>query len=202
MRPAKIVLIPTLVGLNLVMGWIVAATKLPLFLDSIGITIAAILAGPWVAIIVGVATTLLGTVLFSPVLWAFSGTAALIGLLSYFFATRGFYRKWYLAILAGFLIGIAAGVVSAPVAAYVFGGATGLGVDALTLAFRAAGNSILASAFLSGNIVEQFDKPLVSFLAFVLVHRLSRRTLAWFPGADRRIWGDPSKTVPGRDEQG
>ena len=55
-KPAKIVLIPTLVGLNLVMGWIVVATKLPIFLDSIGITIAAILAGPWVAIAVAVAT--------------------------------------------------------------------------------------------------------------------------------------------------
>lgn len=175
------------------MGWIVAATKLPLFLDSIGITIAAILAGPWVAIAVGVATTLLGTVLFSPVLWAFSGTAAIIGVMSYLLAQRGLYRKWYLAILAGFLIGIVAGAVSAPVATYVFGGATGLGIDAITLAFRAAGKSILASAFLSGNIVEQFDKPLASFIAFMLVHRLSRRTLAWFPGAEKRIWGDVPK---------
>jgi energy-coupling factor transport system substrate-specific component len=193
LRPAKIVLIPTLVGLNLVMGWIVAALKVPIFLDSIGITIAAILAGPWVAIAVAVATCLIGTVLFSPVLWAFSGTAALIGILSYFFAQRGLYRKWYLAVLAGFMTGIAAGIVSAPVAAYVFGGATGLGVDALTLAFRAAGKSILASTFLSGATAEQFDKPLASVIAFLLVHRLSRRTLAWFPGAEKRIWGDAPK---------
>ena len=129
-------------------------------------------------------------------LWAFTGTASLIGLLSYLFAQRGFYRKWYLAVAAGFVIGIAAGIVSAPVAAYMFGGATGLGVDALTLAFRAAGKSILASTFLSGATVEQFDKPLASFVAFLLVHRLSRRTLAWFPGAEKRIWGDPPNTVP------
>lgn len=175
------------------MGWIVAAAKLPIFLDSIGITIAAILGGPAVAIAVAVATTLLGTVLFSPVLWAFTGTAALIGILSYALAERGFYRKWYLAIVGGFLIGIAAGIVSAPVASYVFGGATGLGIDAITLAFRAAGKSILQSTFLSGNIAEAFDKPLASFIAYLLVHRLSRRTTAWFPGAERRIWGEPQK---------
>ena len=193
MKPAKIVLIPTLVGLNLVMGWIVSAIKIPIFLDSIGITIAAILAGPWVAIIVGVATTLIGTVLFSPVLWAFSGTAALIGILSYVFAQRGLYRRWYFAILAGFLIGIAAAVVSAPVAAYVFGGATAGGIDAITLAFRSAGKGLLEAVFLSGFTAEQLDKPLASFIAYLLVHRLSRRTVAWFPGAERRIWGDAPK---------
>jgi energy-coupling factor transport system substrate-specific component len=193
LKPAKIVLIPTLVGLNLVMGWIVVATKLPIFLDSIGITVAAILAGPWVAIIVAAATCLLGTVMFSPVLWAFTGTASLIGVLSYLFATRGFYRRWYLAILAGFLIGIAAAAVSAPVAAYVFGGATATGIDAITLAFHSAGKSILEATFLSGFTSEQLDKPLASFIAYVLVHRLSRRMLAWFPGADRRIWGDTSR---------
>jgi energy-coupling factor transport system substrate-specific component len=184
------------------MGWIVAAVKLPIFLDSIGITIAAILAGPLVAIAVAVATCLLGTVLFSPVLWAFTGTATLIGLLSYLLASRGFYRRWYLAILAGFLIGIAAAAVSAPVAAYVFGGATATGIDAITLAFRSAGNSILQSTFLSGFTAEQLDKPLASFIAFLLVHRLSRRTLAWFPGAEKRIWDDVPKPVPTRDDEG
>jgi energy-coupling factor transport system substrate-specific component len=189
-KPAKIVLIPTLVGLNLVMGWIVAALKLPIFLDSIGITIAAILAGPWIAIAVAVATCLLGTVMFSPVLWAFTGTASIIGVMSYLLAARGFYRKWYLALLAGFMISIVAAIVSAPVAAYVFGGATATGIDAVTLAFRSMGKSILTSTFLSGSIAEPIDKPLASLISFLLVHRLSRRTLAWFPGADKRIWGD------------
>jgi energy-coupling factor transport system substrate-specific component len=202
LKPAKLVLIPTLVGLNLVMGWIVVATKLPIFLDSIGITVAAILGGPLVAIAVAVATCLLGTVLFSPVLWAFTGTAVLIGILSWFLANRGMYRRWYLAILAGFLIGIAAAIVSAPVAAYVFGGATATGIDAVTLAFRSMGKSILQSTFLSGFTAEQLDKPLASFVSYLLLHRLSRRTLAWFPGAERRIWGDPPKPVPTRDDEG
>ena len=190
MKPAKIVLIPTLVGLNLVMGWIVAAIKLPIFLDSIGITIAAILAGPWIAVAVAVATCLLGTVMFSPVLWAFTGTASIIGLMSYLLAARGFYRKWYLAILAGFIISVIAAIVSAPVAAYVFGGATATGIDAVTLAFRSMGKSILASTFLSGFTAEPIDKPIASLISFLLVHRLSRRTLAWFPGAEKRIWGE------------
>jgi energy-coupling factor transport system substrate-specific component len=189
-KPAQLVLIPTLVGLNLVMGWIVSTVKLPIFLDSIGITIGAILGGPWVAIAVGVGTTLLGTVLFSPVLWAFSGSAAMIGIASYLLAQRGFYRRWYTAILAGLVIAVVAAVVSAPVSAIMFGGATAGGIDAVTLFFRSAGNSIMKSVFLSGFASEPVDKTMASLLAWFLVHRLSRRTVAWFPGAERRIRGE------------
>lgn len=191
LRPAKIVLIPTLVGLNLVMGWIVSTVKLPIYLDSIGITLGAILGGAWVAVAIGVATTLLGTVLFSPVLWAFSGTAALIGFVSALLANRGFYRRWYSAILAGLIIAVVGAVASAPVSAIMFGGATAGGVDALTLLFRSAGNSIMKSVFLSGFASEPVDKVLVSLAAFFLAQSLSRRTLAWFPGAEQRIRRSP-----------
>lgn len=190
-KPAKLVLIPTLVGLNLVMGWIASSIKLPIFLDSIGITLAAILAGPWVAVAVGVGTTLLGTVLFSPVLWAFSGSAALIGLVSAFLANRGFYVTWWRAIVAGIVIAVVAAVASAPVSAIVFGGATAGGVDAVTLFFRSAGNSLMKSVFLSGLSSEPVDKIITSLAAWFLAHSLSRRTLAWFPGAERRIRGTP-----------
>lgn len=175
------------------MGWIVSSIKLPIFLDSIGITLAAILAGPWVAVAVGVGTTLLGTVLFSPVLWAFSGSAALIGLASAILANHGYYVKWYLAIVAGLIIAVVSAVASAPVAAIMFGGATAGGVDAITLLFRSAGNSIMKSVFLSGFASEPFDKTLASLAAYFLAHSLSRRTLAWFPGAERRIWGSAPK---------
>ena len=190
LKPARIVLIPTLVGLNLVMGWIVSSIKLPIYLDSIGITLAAILAGPWIAVAVGVGTTLLGTVLFSPVLWAFSGTAALIGITSSLLAERGFYVKWWKAIIAGLAIAFVAVVSSAPVSAVMFGGATAGGVDAITLLFRSAGNSIMKSVFLSGLVSEWLDKILASLAAYFLARSLSRRTLAWFPGAERRIRGD------------
>lgn len=195
MKPAKIALIPTMVGLNLVMGWIASSIKLPIFLDSIGITLAAILAGPLVAILVGVGTTLIGTVLFSPVLWAFSGTAALIGVVSAFLANRGMYAKPWKAIIAGLIIALCAAVASAPVAAIMFGGATAGGIDALTLFFRSAGNSVMKSVFLSGLSSEPVDKTITSLAAWFLAHSLSRRTLAWFPGAERRIHGDSAATA-------
>lgn len=190
MKPAKLVLIPTLVGLNLVLGWIITATKIPIFLDSIGITVAAILGGPWVAAAVAVGTCLIGTVTYSPVLWAFTGTAVLIGITSAFLANRGFYVSIWKAVIAGLIVAVVSAIVSAPVAAVVFGGATAGGVDAITLLFRKAGHSLFESVFLSGISSEPVDKVIASLASVFLLRSLSRRTLAWFPGAERRIRGD------------
>jgi energy-coupling factor transport system substrate-specific component len=144
-----------------------------------------------VAVAIGIGTTLMGTVLFSPLLWAFSGTAAVIGIVSAFLANRGFYVTWWKAVIAGLIIGMIAAIVSAPVKVIVFGGVTASGVDALTLLFRSAGKSVIESVFLAGFSSEPVDKVLVSLAAFFLSHSLSRRTLAWFPGAERRIRGTP-----------
>lgn len=187
MRPAKIALIPTLVGLNLAVAWIAQSIKLPIFLDSIGITIAAILAGWWVAVIVGVATTVLGSLVLLPVYWAFSGTAALIAVMSALLARQGFYVTWWKAIIAGLIIAVVSAVASAPVSFLLTGGATGGGIDALTLLFRSTGSTVLKSIFLSGFASEPVDKVITSLAAWFLVHSLSRRTLAWFPGAEGRI---------------
>jgi hypothetical protein len=48
---------------------------------------------------------------------------------------------------------------------------------------------VLKSVFLSGFASEPVDKIIVSLVAWSLVHQLSRRTLAWFPGAEQRIRG-------------
>ena len=48
-KPAVLILIPLMVALNLVLGAIVATLKLPIFLDSVGIILTGILAGPWAA---------------------------------------------------------------------------------------------------------------------------------------------------------
>jgi energy-coupling factor transport system substrate-specific component len=192
LKPAQIVLIPTLVGLNLVVAWIAQSIKLPIFLDSIGITLAAILAGPVVAVIVGVATCLLGSLVLLPSYWAFSGTAAAIALMSALFARYRFYVKWWTAIIAGLAIAVVSATVSAPVAAYLTGGATGGGIDAVTLLFRAAGNTVVKSVFLSGFSSEPVDKVITALAAWFLAHSLSRRTMAWFPGAESRIRGTPA----------
>lgn len=81
----------------------------------------------------------------------------------------------------GLLTGVVAAILSAPMAAYVFGGVTGTGTDLLVAAFRASGQGILASAFAQGVVSDPFDKMTSFMLVWLIIQALPRRLLAQFP---------------------
>ena len=85
--------------------------------------------------------------------------------------------------LAGLLTGVIAAIVSAPIAAYVFGGVTGSGTDALVAAFRASGANILASAFAQGTVSDPFDKMTSFMIVYLVIQSLPQRLLQRFPNA-------------------
>jgi energy-coupling factor transport system substrate-specific component len=78
-----------------------------------------------------------------------------------------------------------AAIVSAPIAAYVFGGVTGSGVDVLVVAFRSAGSSLYAATLQQGLLSDPLDKMITSFVVFLIVANLPRRFIARFPIGDR-----------------
>jgi hypothetical protein len=84
--------------------------------------------------------------------------------------------------VAGLLTGLIAAVVSAPIAAYVFGGVTGSGTDVLVAAFQASGAGILASAFAQGTVSDPFDKLTSFMVVWLIVQSLPNRLLQRFPG--------------------
>jgi hypothetical protein len=87
------------------------------------------------------------------------------GLIGYFLLQRGGY-----AGLAGLATGVVAAILSAPTAAYVFGGVTGAGTDLLVAAFRASGANILSSVMAQGAVSDPFDK-MTSFMVVWLILR-------------------------------
>ena len=82
--------------------------------------------------------------------------------------------------MAGFVTGILAGVVSAPIAAFVFGGTAGLGTGAVVSAFRAMGDTLLAAITKQALISDPMDKAIVFAIAALLVYALPRRTTFQF----------------------
>ncbi len=96
--------------------------------------------------------------------------------LGYFVLERAGY-----AGLAGLLTGIVAAILSAPMAAYYFGGVTGAGTDLLVAAFRASGASILQSALAQGTVSDPFDKMTSFLLVWLIIQALPRRILLRFP---------------------
>ena len=91
------------------------------------------------------------------------------------------------AIGAGLVTGICAAVVSAPIAAIVYGGVTGSGVDALVAAFRAGGDSLYAATLKQGLLSDPMDKMITSFVVFFIVGSLSRRFVARFPNGEKAV---------------
>jgi hypothetical protein len=88
---------------------------------------------------------------------------------------------------AGALTGIVAALVSAPIAAYVFGGVTGSGVDVLVAALRQGGADVLSASLGQGLISDPIDKTITSFVVFIIVVSLSPRLLARFPNGERLV---------------
>ena len=117
-------------------------------------------------------------VAFGVVLLVFAGLAI------YGFAVRRDLGA-VLSLAAGLGIGIVAALVSAPIAAYVFGGVTGSGADALVAAFRAGGASLYAAVLQQGLLSDPLDKMFTCFTVYLLVASLPRRQLLRFPNGER-----------------
>lgn len=107
--------------------------------------------------------------------------AVLVGAaLGYFVMQRAGY-----AGLVGLLTGVVSAIISAPMAAYVFGGVTGSGTDLLVAAFRASGENILFATMLQGGVSDPFDKMASFLLVWLIIQALPKRVRARFPNLRR-----------------
>jgi hypothetical protein len=86
---------------------------------------------------------------------------------------------------AGVVTGIAAAFVSAPIAAYVFGGVTGSGTDVIVAALRQGGSDVLHASLGQGLFSDPIDKTITSFVVFMILSGLSPRLVSRFPNGDR-----------------
>jgi hypothetical protein len=114
----------------------------------------------------------------------------ILGLAAGYFVLQ---RAGYAGIV-GLLTGIVAAVLSAPMAAVVFGGVTGAGTDLLVAAFRSSGAGILESTLAQGVTSDPFDKMTSFLLVWLIVQSLPRRLLARFPNTQTV---EPSQPVRG-----
>mgnify|MGYP003331069544 CR=1 FL=1 len=161
-----LVLIPVAIAINVAIGQLAITLKLPLYLDSIGTILVGVLVGPWAGAITGFLANVVWTLsgLF-PQAIAWAGVAAIIGALAGAFGRAGWVNSWSRAALAGIITGFVAAILSAPIAAYVFGGVTGTGTDAVVAMFRSAGLDALGANLGQGAVSEPLDKA----ISFVVV---------------------------------
>jgi energy-coupling factor transport system substrate-specific component len=180
MRTLALALIPRAVALNLALGAVVQALKLPVYLDSVGTILVAALAGPWAAIVTGVVSNAVLGLLSSPTLFAYIPVAALIGALAGLAARLGVFRSVTASIVAGAVIGVAAGLASVPIVIALFGGVTASGTGLITLALRAMHLPLPVAAAIAGTSTDIVDKALSCALVALVIARLPQRLTARF----------------------
>lgn len=115
MSTAVLALMPVAIAINIAVGAIVAALKLPIYLDSIGTVLVGVLAGPWAGALTGLLTNLIWALLpipggAGPIIAFFAPVAAVIGLMAGFWASRGVFQLRTDDGRVGAFLALAAGV--------------------------------------------------------------------------------------------
>ncbi|TNI82733.1 ECF transporter S component [Aeromonas veronii] len=169
------------IAINMVAGQAASMLKLPIFLDSIGTVLCAILAGPWMAVATGLLTNLLWGLLTGPIAAAFAPVAMMIGLSAGLLARAGWFNNLPKVVVSSVVITLALTLVAIPIRSYLFGGATGSGADFVVAYLHAMGSDLQESVAVTVLGTNLLDKLLTVLIAWGLVRRLPQRTLRHFP---------------------
>ncbi|HSL77374.1 MAG TPA: hypothetical protein VK867_10525, partial [Candidatus Limnocylindrales bacterium] len=110
---------------------------------------------------------------------------AVVGFLALLFLRRDAGVAYVVA--GGAVCGVVSALISAPIAAYVFGGVTGSGTDLLVAAFQRAGSDLITAVTQQGLLSDPIDKTITFFVVFVLLRTLSRRYVARFPQGEKAV---------------
>jgi energy-coupling factor transport system substrate-specific component len=182
------------IAVNVGVGSLVHLVKAPVYLDAIGtIAFAFLYRGTgwqgfvWAAAVGAISFLLVGLILNPVAIW-FVPVQVAIAAYAYYLAgpllgaelesskirLAGYVR----IVLLGLGLGLVAGIISAPIIAYVFGGLTGAGASLITAFLLKAGETLFTSVLASGLASEPLDKLLQLGLAVVLVHSTPRRVRA------------------------
>jgi len=174
------------VALNLVIGQIVAALLLPIFLDAMGTILVAALVGPRAAILAGLTSQVLASVLSGNFAWLpFVLVQVVIALYAWGAARLGVFRRLATALPAGLLLGVLSGGTAAPIAYFVFGGATGGGVTLVTTVLRAAGLPLSVAVTTASMSTDMLDKTIAFGLIYLVLRALPQHLAARFPALAR-----------------
>ena len=175
-----ILLIPIAIAINLVMGNIVNALKLPVFMDMIGTFIVSMLVGPWIGLVTGLLTNLL-LAITQPTFLPFAVVSGALGVVCGLLAQRRLMNSMVKVVVSGLIISAIAVTVSILISVAVFGGFSGSGSSNLIAGMIAAGMPFWPAQFIGSFISEIPDKIISVIFAYVVIKNMSNRYKNKFP---------------------
>lgn len=186
--PRLLALIPLAVGINLALGQFAAATALPVFLDTVGTILVATLAGLWPALLTGLVSQLVFTMISGNATWlAFLPIQLAVGACAAFAAQRALFRSTATALGTGLAMGAIAATMSWPISYLAFGGVTAGGVTVVTAILTGIGMPLKWAVYGASLSNDLLDKTVTFLLVRVALMSLPERALARFPAALRAL---------------
>ncbi|WP_231115265.1 CD3073 family putative ECF transporter S component [Neomoorella thermoacetica] len=170
-KPVKLAIISTGIAINIIGSMVSSTVKLPIFLDSIGTMLAAVLLGPWPGALTGLLGNIIQGVLTDPASIPFGVVNAVIGLVVGYLSLKRSFEDYVTPLLAGLILAILCPVVGTPIAVYLFGGVTGGGVDILYAIFLKKEMGIFTSAFLARIPANLVDKLLSAYMVMLVIRK-------------------------------
>ena len=121
---ATLSLMAVAIAINIAVGSITFALRLPIYLDSIGTVLVGVLAGPWAGALTGLLSNLIWSILpipggAGPNAAFFAPVAAVIGLMAGFWGSRGVFRLRPEDARVGGFLALATGIAAALIAMLV-----------------------------------------------------------------------------------
>ncbi|WP_236683316.1 CD3073 family putative ECF transporter S component [Neomoorella thermoacetica] len=170
-KPVKLAIISTGIAINIIGSMVSSTVKLPIFLDSVGTMLAAVLLGPWPGALTGLLGNIIQGVLTDPASIPFGVVNAVIGLVVGYLSLKRGFEDYVTPLLAGLILAILCPVVGTPIAVYLFGGVTGGGVDILYAIFLKKEMGIFTSAFLARIPANLVDKLLSAYMVMLVIRK-------------------------------
>lgn len=145
------------VALNIVGAFIALNLRLPIYMDSIGTIFIACLLGPRYAVLTGVCGSIVSGMTFDPYSLYFAPVQISTGLLAGIMYNKGFLKgiKTPLGVL---IFTIPTSIISACIAAFLFGGITSSGSSYIVQILKAIGMSDVFSVFITQVFTDYIDK--------------------------------------------
>lgn len=176
-----LVLIPVVVGINLIGGMLCSLLKLPLFLDMIGTILIACLVGPWAAAICGLITNVFLALVANPVYLPYSIVSILCGVVVGYMVRAGFFKSKWRVVVTCLVCTLVNTISASMVTFFVYGGATGINsTSVLTAVLIASTKEILLSVLSTSMLENLIDKAIVFLIVYLLVSKIPQRFLSQY----------------------
>lgn len=186
---ACFVLIPACIGINYLGKLFASVLKLPLWLDSIGTCIGAILGGPVIGGICGAANNLIfGLTTGDSITLIYALTSLGIGVSVGIMARLGHMENVLGSILTACVAGLTAVVISTPLNIIFWGGTTGnIWGDAVFAWSQAVDFPVILGSFLDEVIVDVPDKLITLLIVFAIMKGLPKKLTSLYDVNDEVV---------------